>query len=44
MQVIASKDAEIGDLKKRLAASEKQLAEDQANLKKIKVGNMVDGR
>ena len=29
MQVIASKDAEIGDLKKRLAASEKQLAEDQ---------------
>jgi hypothetical protein len=27
--VIASKDAEIDDLKKRLAAAEKQLAEDQ---------------
>ena len=29
MQVIASKDAEIEDLKKRLAAAEKQLAEDR---------------
>lgn len=29
LQVIASKDAEIEDLKKRLAAAEKQLAEDR---------------
>ena len=29
MQVISSKDAEMEDLRKRLAAAEKQLAEDQ---------------
>lgn len=29
MQLIAGKDAEIEDLKKRLAAAEKQLAEDR---------------
>lgn len=44
LQVIASKDAEIDDLKKRLAAAEKQLSEEQANLKKSKVGKMVEGR
>jgi hypothetical protein len=44
MQVIVSKGAEIEDLKKRLAAAEKQLAEEQANLKKSKVGKMVEGR
>ena len=44
MQVIVSKGAEIEDLKKRLAAAEKQLAEEQANLKKTKVGKMVEGR
>jgi len=41
MQAIAGKDAEIEDLKKQLAAAEKQLAEEQANLKKTKVGKMV---
>ena len=42
--MIASKDAEIEDLKKRLAAAEKQIAEEklkteelQANLEKTKV-------
>ena len=44
MQVIVSKGAEIEDLKKRLAAAEKQLSEEQANLKKSKVGKMVEGR
>lgn len=43
-QLIASKDAETEDLKTRLAAAEKQLAEEQANLKKTKVGKMVEGR
>jgi hypothetical protein len=38
MQAIAGKDAEI---EKQLAAAEKQLAEEQANLKKTKVGKMV---
>ena len=44
MQVIASKDADIEDLKKRLVAAEKQLADEklkteelQANLEKTKV-------
>jgi len=41
MQAIAGKDAEIKDLKKQLAAAEKQLAEEQASLKKTKVGKMV---
>lgn len=37
LQVIASKDAEIEDLKKRLAEAENQETEKQANLKKTKV-------
>jgi multidrug resistance efflux pump len=43
MQVIASKDAEIEDLKERLVAAEKQLDEEQANLKKTKVCERVQG-
>jgi hypothetical protein len=41
--VIASKDAEIEDLKERLVAAEKQLDEEQANLKKTKVCERVQG-
>ena len=37
MQVIASKDAEIEDLKQRLAALENQLTEERDNLKNTKV-------
>ena len=36
-QVIAGKDAEIEDLKKRLAALENQLTEERDNLKNTKV-------
>ena len=42
--MIAGKDAEIEDLKKRLVALEEQLAEERDNLKKTKVYVRGEGR